>query len=118
MKDKKAKKNRKYRQLGPGAAPANQVVLHNKKSRQLIFMKISVHNCLVSTWLYNCLVYNRLYKCPVINRLSAAANSTSRKLIVTYGGTECAQLEPLSDKQEKSPVYENVSIQSEETLHA
>ena len=37
---------------------------------------------------------------------------------MTYGGTECAQLEPLSDKQEKSPNYENVSIQSEETLHA
>ena len=103
MKYKKQKKNRKYRQLGPGAAPANQVVLHDKKSRQLISLKISVHNCLVSTWLYNCLVYNRLYNCLVFNRLSAAANSTSRKLIVTYGGTKCAQLEPLSDKQEKSP---------------
>ena len=54
----------------------------------------------------------------VTNWLTASANYTSRELIVTYGCTECAQLEPLSDKQEKSPKYENVSIQREETLHA
>ena len=37
----------------------------------------------------------------VTNWLTASANYTSRELIVTYGCTECAQLEPLSSKQGK-----------------